>query len=391
MGVGRSLLLLAVGALLHADAAHAQRLGELAARARADSNDELLHYQVAMGYWREKQWDEAEVYLRHAIAVAPQFDRALLALGELPYMRGEKYWKRFEKERGHEAFDSALAVYAEFSRRAFLINPLVDRSILGDVTGGDAVQAGIFTLRSKWIGQMRRGATKLHRGDAAGAYAVLDSAKRNPMFESVQKDVPRPVLYYHGLAAAETKRWDEAIEDFGILTGRGVQLERDGEDLSGLQRFRTNEFRYALATMLYLAGRHDQAAPVFRRVLEIDLGVFPAHVQLARIHEAAGDAEAGIRERQQAVEVFPQNGTLYLELSLAQFRAGRGDEARQTLEDGMKVNPRDYRIPLMLGEMLMAAGRDRDAREPYQRFLAIAPMRLEVQMVEVRNALAQIQ
>jgi hypothetical protein len=41
--------------------------------------------------------------------------------------------------------------------------------------------------------------------------------------------------------------------------------------------------------------------------------------------------------------------------------------------------------------MLMAAGRDRDAREPYQRFLAIAPMRLEVQMVEVRNALAQIQ
>ena len=29
MGVGRSLLLLAVGALLHADAANAQRLGEL--------------------------------------------------------------------------------------------------------------------------------------------------------------------------------------------------------------------------------------------------------------------------------------------------------------------------------------------------------------------------
>lgn len=390
-GVPGSIALIAILGVGPAVPGHCQGLGELAARARADSNDEQLHYQVAMGFWKEKNWDEAETYLRNAVAVAPQFDRALLALGELPWVRGQKYWKKFEKMHGHEATDSAIATYAEFGRRAFLVNPLVDRAILGELKGGNAVNVGPLSLRARWIGQMRRGATQVHLGDPAGAYATLDSAKHDPRFPSIYQDVPFAVLFYHGLAAAGTKNWDQAIEDFGIITGRGVKLERDGLDDAGYLRYQTNDFRYALATMLYLAGRHEQAVPVFRRVLEVDLGVFPAHVQLARIHEAAGDAEAGIRERKQAIEVFPQNGTLYLELSQAQFRAGHGEDAIQTLVDGMAVNRRDYRIPLLLGEMLMAAGRDREARDAYIRFMGIAPLRLGAQVAEVRQTVAQIQ
>jgi hypothetical protein len=75
------------------------RLDSLVQRARRDSNDATAHYQVAMGYWDRKKWDEAEKALRQALVVAPSYREAHLPLGHY--------------------------------RRAFLLNPMVDLRLLG--------------------------------------------------------------------------------------------------------------------------------------------------------------------------------------------------------------------------------------------------------------------
>jgi tetratricopeptide (TPR) repeat protein len=399
-----SVLAVALG-VLPVERLAAQALGELAARARADSNDAQLNYQVARGFWQQKDWDEAEHYLRQAIATAPQYAEALLALGQLPIMRGEGYWKRYETQNGHAALDSALDRYSEFQRRAFMINPLVDLSILGEVKLSEFVSLGTWnwgtaTYKVWWIKPFRRGATQLHQGDVAAAFGTLDSLLHDPKFGPLPTAVPNTIYFYHGLAAARMKNWDAAINDMAVLTGRAVQREKDIEEQRSrprqlfempLRPYPTNDYRYALGTMLFLAGRYHQAAPVFQRVLELDLSFYPAHVQLARMLEAQGDWTGAITEREQAVATFPEDGTLYMELAVTQVRAGRLDDGIQTMRQAMKVNPRDYRIPLLLGEMLVSAGRGREAREPYEHFLATAPLRLTDQMTQVKASLAQIQ
>lgn len=374
--------------LLVASPAGAQSPGELAAQARADSNDERLHYEVARAFWAEKNWDDAEHHLREAIAVAPQYAEALLALGELPYARGDKYWKKQVKERGQAATDSLLSGYTTFARRAFLINPLVDLSIWGKAEFGADGSYGMLFRLVWWLPHWRRGATLLHEGRVPESYAIFDSLRRSPRFGEVA-DAPSVILWYHGLAAGRLRQWEPAIEDFAILTGRGVHDDTLA-DQAGFSRYRTNDLRYILATMLYLGGRYAQARATFQRVLEIDLGMYPAHVQLARMYEAAGEADAGIHERERAVAVFPEDGTLHLELGVALLRSGRTEPAIEALREAVRVNPRDYRAVLLLGDMLMAAGRDTEARSPYERFLAIAPLRLKTQIGEVRQALARI-
>ena len=384
---------------------NAQGLGEQAARARADSNDAQLNYQVARGFWEQKNWDEAEYYLRQAIAVAPQYAEALLAMSQLPAVRGEGYWKRYESAKGRAATDSALNRYAEYGRRAFLVNPLVDLAILGDVEVSEYLTFGTYnfrnvTFRVWWIKPWRRAATLLHHGNAAAAYAALDTLVHDKQFGGNPNQVPNIVVWYHGMSAARLKDWDTAIADFAVLTGRGVQREKDIAAESSLppsplrlplERYPTNDYRYGLGTMLFLAGRYHQAAPVFKRVLEIDLSMFPAHVQLARMLEAQGDWAGAVAEREAAIAAFPEDATLHMELAVTLLRAGRLDDAIGAMNEAMRVNPRDYRLPLLLGEMLVSAGRPREARAQYERFLAMAPLRLTDQIGQVRQTLAQIQ
>lgn len=266
----------------------------------------------------------------------------------------------------------------------------MDLSILGEVDIADY----FFTwpgsygtlMRVWWIRPWQRAATMLHQGNAAGSFALLDSIIHVSYFAEDPRSIPGMVLWYHGHAAARSKNWDAAINDFAVLTGRSFDAEKKFSVPVAL--FPTNQYRYALGTMLYQAGRYNQAAPVFRRVLELDIGVYAAHVQLARMLEAEGDWQGAIEERQAAVDAFPEDATLHIELAETQYRSGRPDIAIMTLQDAMAVNACDYRLPLLLGNWLVAAGRGNEAREPYERFLSTAPSRLTAETAQVKATLA---
>ena len=63
-------------------------LGELEKRARTDSNDAVAHYNLALGYWSKKRWDEADASLKRAAALDSRFAPIDLAIAYLPLASG---------------------------------------------------------------------------------------------------------------------------------------------------------------------------------------------------------------------------------------------------------------------------------------------------------------
>src|SRR5437867_9073676 len=74
------------------------KLPELERRAAQDSCDAVTQYQLGLGYWNEKRWDEAERALRRSVQIEPRYPHAWLALAWLMYARRPKLWKQQMKK-----------------------------------------------------------------------------------------------------------------------------------------------------------------------------------------------------------------------------------------------------------------------------------------------------
>jgi tetratricopeptide (TPR) repeat protein len=370
----------------------APSLDELRVLARRDSNDAVVQYQLGVALWDRKRWDEAEQAFRDALVVAPSYADAHLALGILPQRRGAGYWKGRLRKDGEARVRTELLESEAHYRRALLLNPLVDLRLMGKV---ESPEAGFYRVGNRvvmvlapwWSGDLARCANQLREGDYWKAFEKLQQLEADSRFGGQDVDVAGPVLELHGLAAAHLNRFDEAIRDFAILTGRALSRESDStaELASPL---RSNDYRFILATLLYLASRYDQAVPTFQRALELDVGLYVAHVQLARIYEADGQLEEALRERQAAVDAAPDDPDVLVDLAGTLLKAGRIAEAESPLEEAARINPRDPRIAYLQGAVADRLGQAERARTAYTRFLGLAPSRFAPQIEEVRLHLA---
>jgi tetratricopeptide (TPR) repeat protein len=398
MFLKRGMLVLCVLALTASLQAQTGRVSEptldsLRTRAAADVNDPVAHYDLAMAYWEKKQWDDSEKELHTAVAIAPAYAEAYLALSAMPKAKGEKYWKKRIKSEGETVVREAFVQGNSNYRHAFLLNPLVDLGVLGRFEAQDRVA---FVVKQKyvvvlvppwWSDDVEKGINDFRQGRYDVAFNRLQKliADRRLGGDTL---APNPVLWYHGLAAAHLANFDAAIRDFAVLTGRAVANEKARAEPDALLPLLTNDYRYILATMLYLAGRFDDAIPTFKRTLEFDPGLYVSHVQLARIYSAARLWDDAIHEREAAVDANAEDSGLYLELGATLLQAGRTAEAQEPLQRAETMNPRDSRIPYMLGLVLTQVGNEQEARRAYQRFLDIAPSTYGSQIEEVRGRLA---
>lgn len=370
-------------------------LDSLLARAAADVNDPVAHYDVAMAFWEKKRWDDAERELHTALVIAPSYAEAYLALAALPKAKGDKYWKKRVKAEGEEAVHTIFVQSDAHYRHAFLLNPLVDLGVLGKFESEDRVR---FVAQGKylialippwWGNEMEKGVNDFRGGHYDRAFDRFQKLIADHRIGS-DEDAPDPILWYHGLAAGHLANFDAAVRDFAVLTGRGVAREKARAEPDATLPLRTNDYRYVLATMLYLAGRFNEAIPTFKRTLEIDFGLYVSHVQLARIYAAAQLWDDAIRERQAAVEANVDDSSLYVELGATLMQAGHAADAEEPLRRAAGMNPRDARTPYILGFVMTQLARPDDARVAFERFLAIAPSPYHTQIEEVRTRLAEL-
>ena len=350
---------------------------DLEAWVREDTNDAQRQYALALRHWKEHHWRQADSLLRLAVRLEPRYADAYLALYFLPYARRSTLADEEDRDRVPEAWRPAVEEAHRFYQRAFRTDPMVNLQIMGVAFDIREPQVGDYTTNA-WILYQRYYAwfVDLGMGRYRVAYDRLDKLAQREFNETRHpEDVPDYILWYRGLAAAHSLQYDAAIRDFRALLDR--QLRKAQRDQLVHVPLRDNEYRFMLASLHHLAGHTDSAVALYQQALEHDLGLVMAHTYLASIHEGAGRAAEAMVERRRAADVNSDDPTALFDLAASHFNAGQLIEADEPLRQAIKLNARYSPSYYLLGRVTEELGLPEEARDHYNAFLALAPLREE--------------
>jgi tetratricopeptide (TPR) repeat protein len=363
---------------------------DMEAASAADANDVFARYNLALGYWTQKKYDRAEANLKEAISIEPRFALAYLTLAMLPFAQREDLWNEMMEERVPVEWRDRMIESDRHYRTAFMLNPLLDLKIVGAVTPKKSALWANDPYYSAMYDEWFRGFDDFQTGDYAGAYLRLQRLARDLTAAGRQnvKDVPTALLWYRGLAAAHVANHDAAIEDLRELLRR-AELDEDPTGITYLP-LEANTYRSVLASVLRAAGRTDEAAAMYREVLERDVGAYTAHVALADMAEARGDLEGALVERQAASAANPDDFSTDVEIGITLVRLGRVAEAEEILDRVSAVQPRSPRSWYVLGLIQQQTGRPQQARASLEKFLEVVPKRFNAEIADAKQRLSQL-
>jgi tetratricopeptide (TPR) repeat protein len=199
------------------------------------------------------------------------------------------------------------------------------------------------------------------------------------------------LLFWHGLAAGQVGKYDDASWDFGTILTRLENTEEAAKDSTLHLPLRTNEFRYILGVMKQRAGKPNEAIDLYRQALQNDIGLYMAHVRLAQIYEEHNSFPQAVGERRAAVNANPDDASLLLDLGKTLAHANQWIEAETALQDAIAANPRDPRPYYFLGIVEQHQNKTGEARAAFNDFIARAPSRYGPQVADARQRLNALQ
>ena len=358
-------------------------LDTLVARAERDSLDPVAQYELGIGYWASRRYDDAERVLRRSVAIEPKTAAGYLALSFLPYARRPKLWLEEARGRIPDELKEAVAESDRLYRRAFMIDPMVDLQIYGLL---------LPPLPGRSYDRVTQSLLQGYDGFFSGQYLAAFNG-----FDAVLNSIPPKdrtakaagtLLWYHGLAAAHIEQYGTAAHDVRILLERVMAREKT-DSIAVFATLRSTEFRYVLAALEQEAGNRDSALVHFQEVLTTDLGQYMAHVRMAAIYTFRQQWDLAIEERRRAIVTNPDDSSLLYDLGYTLAQAQRLAEARDVLVRAMTLNPLNCRIPYVLGRVQLAL-RDPAARGTLEHFVAMAPSTFREQVAEARTSLASL-
>jgi tetratricopeptide (TPR) repeat protein len=369
-------------------------LAELQQRAIADSNDAVAHYNLALGYWNAKKWDDVQHSLDEALRLDPRLAVARLALSQLPFARRPKIREEIFEATGplpDEYLDILRDTDREW-RHAFMIDPMVDLRILAATTS-IGVDIGLIedVIGPVW-GNYFRAAVNCYEGQ----YDLCDQRFRRVVqdFQDAGPGlrVPDGVYFLKGLAAARVGQYDAAIDDFEVLLKREEDRKKkmNERDLVRVP-LQLNEYRFFIASLTHASGKAADAVKRYREVAENDLGLYMAHVRMANIYESQRDYPRAIEERNRAVNANPDDGTLHLELGITLGKSGDFAGAEDACRRATELIPRHAEAWFWLGLALEQQGKRDEARAAYQKVVDLAPSRLKARATVAAQKVAALQ
>lgn len=346
-------------------------LKDLEARARADSNDPVVLFNLALGYARAKKNDDARRALEAAIQVDREFAPAYTLLARLRLTQlAPRVAFGLQRADGRLQVvvlraDSSTDSTGRLLRRAFLLDPLQD-----------IYPAESNDLPVVWRGTLSLGLRHFHQNQFERAIVVFDSVIGQS--DRQRKEVPPVAHWYHALASVSIQRFDLAITDMERLLDKAFRdSTMRGEHLS-------RGVRYILAHLHHRAGHLQEAERLYRQLVEEDLSLDLAHLHLANIYEAQQRWPEAVQERHYALAIESDDPTLLYDLGLTLLEAGQTSEAAATLRRVIASNPRESRAQYMLGIAEARLGNSQAARDAYDRFLQLAPTRFGDMIADAR-------
>ena len=133
------------------------------------------------------------------------------------------------------------------------------------------------------------------------------------------------------------------------------------------------EVQLTLGELLALAGKNEDAAHRFERVLAHEPGWPEALAGLVRAREALGDHAGAERACHDAIVARPDAWGGHYELGALMFRGGEYERALEAWRRVVELSPDNARGHSVLGAALFYLGRSAEAIESYQRSIAIRP------------------
>jgi tetratricopeptide (TPR) repeat protein len=366
------------------------KLTELEKQVAASPYDAAARYNVALGYWNAKQYDEAEQALKKAVELDPRFAQAYLALAYLPYARRPDLWKEIPSNKIPAEWQPAVQEMDRRYRQAFLVDPFVDLRITGAVEPPKNILWVADPTLSRIYDLIYQGFDDFRQADYESAYRHFDTLVKNWMTAGrvVLDSIPPEIVWYRGLSAAQLNKTEEAVRDVGDLLDRSEKEEKN-EKLKMIP-LRTNEYRYVLGSIKLRGDDLNGAAQLFVDAAKADIGLYMAHVQLANVYEMAGRLPAALAERQRAVEANPDDRTSLIELAETQYKAKKLDEARKSLETVVASEPYNVRALYTLGVLEAELGDKAAARKRFEEFLKVVPARFKSEIDDVKKRISAL-
>ncbi len=368
-------------------------LGELQKRARADSNDPIAHYNVALGYWNAKRWDDVEKSLRTSLMLEPRLALSRLALARLPYIRRPRLTEElFESSTIPRDLREMVEAADREWRHAFMIDPTVDLRIIGATYAAGADQWLLQDAFGEVWGNYFQASVDCYEGRYESCEQRFTRVIDDFRAAGPGARTPEGVFFLRGLAAARNNNFERAINDFRQLIGREEERKEKMQEKDLVRiPLRINEFRYFVAAFTHAAGDITGAVGLYREAVTNDLGLYMGHVRLATIFESQRDYPRAIEERRRAINANPDDATLHLDLGIAFGKSGNFAEAAQAIRVTTERIPRHVEAWFWLGLALEQQGEREEARAAYQEVVKLAPTRLQARADAARAKVAALQ
>lgn len=350
---------------------------ELEIAVKKDSNDPVLHYNLAQAYARAKRGRDAKEQYLIAMRIDPQFEPAVLALARIadanrPFAIFVRLGARYVLIGGRPNPNDSVALLFQ---RAFALDPLQE------------IRVG-WRFPDYWESTCRRAVGKFHDGDFKFARDILDTVLAK-MAQQQDTD-PRiaGVRWYHLLASMNLNDYDRAIADGEALLDRA--LRREVADSVHADERLSHEYEWVLAHLHQRAQHYQEAERLYRRAAEDNLGQYMAHVELANIYEAENRIEDAVAERLSALAADVGDASVELQAGLTFDYSGRHAQADTVLRQAIQDNPRETRSYYVLGLVDLQLGRNDAAKQAFDQFLALAPSRYETMLADARRRRAAL-
>jgi Tfp pilus assembly protein PilF len=362
-----------------------------------DSVDAEAHFRYGMGLWEKRRYDAADTAFRRALTFQPTHAGAHVALGVLPFGRGDRYLWDLPRRITPDSLRRFFIDVDRHSRDAFLYDPTVDLTPLRFVPderlvpdNSGMICFGGLCFRTvpdrKWWKPTRKAARLLVTGHPDSAFAHLDAALATRDSGEVISD---DFIWFYALAADRSGHPAEAAAGFRELAQRATRRESDRQTIGVSPRSRPMYLLlYGMASDR--AGNVAVARAALREALIADLTLFQAHSRLADIAEARGETAEAIEERRSAIAIAPELVRLDVDLGISLLQMGRTAEAREAFASASARAPWDPVAQLFLFQAAVTLQDRPVAERSLQALELYAPLRNREQVAEARRRLGEL-
>lgn len=196
----------------------------------------------------------------------------------------------------------------------------------------------------------------------------------------VKGDVRRAVSYFEKAIEVRPRYWDY-YNDLGICFCTFAQYDRAAEMFRSVIEMQPDNYNgyNNLGAIHCLLGRYEDALVIHQRAIEIQ-PTEESYSNLGTDYFYLGRYEKAVESYKSAIEICPNNDVLYINLGDAYLRQNRNAEAgeqyekaRQVLVESLRARQENAQLHARLALCQAKLGRGDEAHETIERALKIEP------------------